>query len=94
VKPLLPVREHCRTIGEVILPDGDRRAWRWYDPEVLRAVLPTLLAGQLDELFGLGQAIVIPASRRVDLAVDGAGRSRHRYPAADGAGTLKRRCCD
>jgi Domain of unknown function (DUF4123) len=62
MKPLLPVREHCRTIGEVILPDGERRSWRWYDPEVLRAILPTLLAGQLDELFGLGQAIVIPAA--------------------------------
>jgi hypothetical protein len=61
-RPLLPVREHCRTIGEVILPDGERRSWRWYDPEVLRAVLPTLTAGQLDELFGLGQAIVVPAA--------------------------------
>ena len=61
-QPLLRVREHCRTIGEVILPDGDRRPWRWYDPEVLRAVLPTLLAGQLDEVFGLGQEIVIPAA--------------------------------
>ena len=59
---LLPVREHCRTIGEVILPDGDRRPWRWYDPEVLRAILPTLLAGQLDEVFGLSQTIVIPAT--------------------------------
>src|ERR1043165_3686913 len=62
MKPLLPVREHCRTISEVILPDGDRRPWRWYDPEVLRAILPTLLAGQLDEVFGLGQTIVIPAT--------------------------------
>ncbi|MCE9660228.1 MAG: DUF4123 domain-containing protein [Burkholderiales bacterium] len=62
MKPLLPVREHCRTIGEVILPDGDRRAWRWYDPEVLQAILPTLLAGQLDEVFGLGQTIVLPAA--------------------------------
>lgn len=61
MKPLLPVREHCRTIGEVLLPDGDRRAWRWFDPEVLRAILPTLLAGQLDEVFGLGQTIVLPA---------------------------------
>jgi hypothetical protein len=60
VKPLLAVREHCRVIGEVILPDGDRRRWRWYDPEVLQAILPTLLGGQLDEIFGLGQAIVIP----------------------------------
>jgi hypothetical protein len=62
MKPLLPVREHCRTIAEVILPDGERRSWRWYDPEVLRAVLPTLMAGQLDELFGLDQTIVIPAA--------------------------------
>jgi len=28
----------------------------------LRAILPTLLAGQLDEVFGLDQAIVIPAA--------------------------------
>ncbi len=60
--PLLRVREHCRSIGEVILPDGERRAWRWHDPEVLRAVLPSLLAGQLDEVFSLGQTIVIPAA--------------------------------
>jgi hypothetical protein len=62
MKPLLPVREHCRTVGEVILPDGERRAWRWYDPDVLLAILPTLMAGQLDELFGLDQTIVIPAA--------------------------------
>ena len=58
---LLAVREHCRTIGEVTTPDGERRAWRWYDPDVLRTVLPTLLAGQLDEVFALRQTIVIPA---------------------------------
>ena len=58
---LLAVREHCRTIGEVTTPDGERRAWRWYDPDVLRTVLPTLLAGQLDEVFALRQAIVVPA---------------------------------
>ena len=61
-RPLLAVREHCRTIGEVLLPNGDRCAWRWYDPDVLRAILPNLLAGQLDELFGLGQEVVIPAA--------------------------------
>ena len=56
---LLQVREHCRSIGEVVMPDGERRAWRWYDPDVLRAALPALLAGQLDEVFGIGQSIVI-----------------------------------
>ncbi len=60
-RPMLAVREHCRAIGEVTTPDGERRAWRWYDPEVLRTALPTLLAGQLDEVFALDQAIVLPA---------------------------------
>ena len=59
-QPLLAVREHCRSIGEVATPDGERRAWRWYDPDVLRTALPTLLAGQLDEIFALNQAIVLP----------------------------------
>jgi hypothetical protein len=56
---LLQMREHCRSIGEVITPDGNRRPWRWYDPDVLRVALPTLLAGQLDEFFAADQAIVI-----------------------------------
>lgn len=56
---LLPMREHCRAISEVVMPAGERRAWRWYDPDVLRTALPTLLAGQLDELFAVGQSIVI-----------------------------------
>jgi hypothetical protein len=58
-RALLQMREHCRSIGEVIMPDGERRAWRWYDPEVLRTALPALLAGQLDEFFSAGQAMVI-----------------------------------
>ncbi|HZV91953.1 MAG TPA: DUF4123 domain-containing protein [Caldimonas sp.] len=56
---ILPMREHCRTIGEVLTPDGQRRPWRWYDPEVLRTILPTLLPGQLDELFAGGQGLVV-----------------------------------
>ena len=60
---LLQMREHCRSIGEVVTPDGDRRAWRWYDPDVLRAALPTLLAGQLDEFFAADQTIVIAESQ-------------------------------
>jgi hypothetical protein len=56
---LLRMREHCRSVGEVVGPDGDRRAWRWYDPDVLRTALPVLLAGQLDEFFAADQAIVI-----------------------------------
>lgn len=58
-RALLQMREHCRSIGEVITPDGERRPWRWYDPDVLRTALPTMLAGQLDEFFAAGQAMVI-----------------------------------
>ncbi len=61
-KMLLPMREHCRSFGEVVTPEGQRRAWRWYDPEVLRTILPTLMPGQLDELFGGGQDIVVAES--------------------------------
>jgi len=59
-RALLPVREHCRSIGDVLTPEGERRPWRWYDPEVLQVVLPTLSASQLDEFFSLSQSIVVP----------------------------------
>ncbi len=61
-RALLPVREHCRGLAEVLTPDGERRRWRWWDPEVVRALLPTLLAAQLDEFFALGQAVVVPTA--------------------------------
>lgn len=59
---LLPMREHCRTLSDVTTPEGERRGWRWYDPEVLQLILPSLSAAQLDELFGAGQALVIPSA--------------------------------
>jgi hypothetical protein len=58
---LLPVREHCRSLGDVVLPDGERRRWRWWDPELLAVLLPTCGASQLDEIFALDQQIVVPA---------------------------------
>jgi hypothetical protein len=61
-RALLPMREHYRAIGDVLTPEGDRRAWRWYDPEVLQLILPNLSASQLDELFAPGQAFVVPTT--------------------------------
>ena len=58
---LLPLRQHCRSLSEVMLPDGRQRAWRWYDPQVLQVLLPGLSPGQLDDLFGPGLALVVPA---------------------------------
>ena len=59
-RPMLAVREHCRSIGDVLTPDGVRRTWRWFDPDVLRLVANNLSAGQLDELFGIDQTMVLP----------------------------------
>ena len=58
-RPLLAVREHCRNLDDVVTPEGDRRPWRWYDPELLGVLLPSFSPSQLDELFAPGQQIVM-----------------------------------
>lgn len=62
-QPLLAMRQHCRALCEVGLPDGTRRTWRWYDPQLLEALLPQLSPGQLDELFAPGFALVVPSAQ-------------------------------
>jgi hypothetical protein len=57
---LLAMREHCRGLDDVVMPDGERRPWRWYDPGLLVALLPSFSAQQHDELFAAGQQIVLP----------------------------------
>jgi hypothetical protein len=60
-QPLLAMRQHCRDLCNVIASDGERRNWRWYDPEVLEVMLPNLSATQMDEVFGAGQSMVLVA---------------------------------
>lgn len=57
--PLLAMREHCRGLIDVTTPDGERHAWRWYDPELLAALLPSFSPSQHDEVFAAGQQIVM-----------------------------------
>jgi uncharacterized protein DUF4123 len=64
MRPLLPVREFCRDFDDVMMPDGERRPWRWHDPELLALLLPSLAPAQLDALFALGQQIVLPGAQR------------------------------
>ena len=59
-QPLLAMREHCRGLDDVLMPDGERRPWRWFDPDLLGVLLPSFSPPQLDELFGMGQQIVVP----------------------------------
>ena len=58
-RPLLPVREWSRDLMTVSDPDGHHRDFRWYDPQVLQTLLPALAPSQLDEVFALGQALVV-----------------------------------
>jgi hypothetical protein len=62
-RALLAMREHCRGLDDVITPDGERRTWRWYDPELLVALLPSFSPSQLDELFAAGQQIVVVSAQ-------------------------------
>ncbi|MEO6409385.1 MAG: DUF4123 domain-containing protein, partial [Burkholderiaceae bacterium] len=58
---LLAMRQHCRALCEVGMPDGTRRNWRWYDPQLLQSLLPQFTPGQLDELFAPGLVLVVPS---------------------------------
>ena len=58
---LIEQLRHCRALGDVLMPDGMRRPWRWYDPELLAAMLSQFTPSQHDEVFGAGQQIVLVA---------------------------------
>ncbi len=57
-RPLLAMRELARDLAEARLPDGRRRAWSWWDPEVLEVVLPSCSHDQRDRIFAAGQTVV------------------------------------
>jgi hypothetical protein len=49
---LLGVRRHLRTLLRVRMDGGRKCYFRYYDPRVLRAFLPTCTAEQLRQVFG------------------------------------------
>lgn len=61
-RPLLAEREHCRALAEVKTPEGRRRPWRWYDPALLAALLPTLGLEQAARFFADDRHLVLPAA--------------------------------
>lgn len=46
------VRRHLRKLNMVYGPGGKPLLFRWYDPRVLRIMLPTCNRDQLEEIFG------------------------------------------
>lgn len=53
------LRRHFRTFMVVRGPTGKRLIFRWYDPRVLRAYLPTCTAEELRAVFGPIHAFVV-----------------------------------
>jgi hypothetical protein len=60
---LKALRKHLRRFLLVSGPGGKSMLFRYYDPRVMRAFLPTCSATQLDELFGPVECIATEASR-------------------------------
>ncbi len=56
---LVSLRRHFRTFMIVRGPKGNRFVFRWYDPRVLRAYLPTCNADELRTVFGPIEAFVV-----------------------------------
>jgi hypothetical protein len=49
---LMAMREHGRSLLDVLLPDGQRHRWTWHDPVLWASLLPRLDALQLDAAYG------------------------------------------
>ena len=58
--PFRPVREHLRGLLEVQLPGRERVALRWYQPIVMRTLLPLCAPSQLEQIFGPVSAFALP----------------------------------
>ncbi len=62
-RPLLAMREHARRLAEVSTPDGKRRPWRWWDPGLLEALLPSLAPAQRDQVFVNDQSLIAVSAK-------------------------------
>jgi pSer/pThr/pTyr-binding forkhead associated (FHA) protein len=51
-QPLDELRKHFRSFLMVAMPDGKKAYFRFYDPRVLRAYLPTCTAEEINQFFG------------------------------------------
>jgi len=72
--PMMDVRRHLRTILRVQDEAGRKLIFRWYDPRVLRAYLPTCRAPELRTVFGPIEAFYCEGtapSLLLDFRVDG-----------------------
>jgi hypothetical protein len=76
---------HLRTLSIVYGPDGEPKLFRYYDPRVLRAFLPTCTSEQVVQMFGPAARFVVEGERPASALVfaQAAGslqRSERRLP--------------
>lgn len=81
--PLRTVLPHLQRLLEVTTADGSPYLFRFYDPRVLRAVVPVCTADELDELLGPIDRYVIEA-RKLSAAIEVARRNGTATYAAIG----------
>ena len=71
------VRRHFRDLLTVRDEKGKRLMFRYYDPRVLRAYLPTCLPGELRQVFGPVDVYIVPGDdpqTAIAFRLDGGGR--------------------
>ncbi len=61
------IRNNCRRISKVRAPNGKTLVFRYYDPRVLRVLLPTCGAEQLRKLFGPAYSIKLEGEHGLEL---------------------------
>lgn len=55
------IRRHFRRLLAVRMPNGKQVLFRFYDPRVLRAFLPTAISDEIDQFFGNISALYLEA---------------------------------
>lgn len=62
-QPLEELRKHLRRFLMVELPNGKKVLFRYYDPRVLRAFLPTCTAAEAVHFFGPVEKYLVPGDK-------------------------------
>lgn len=75
-QPRLPLRNHLRTLGKGLLPDGLVIDLDWSDVQVLQAVLPLFDAPSLQRFLGPVEAMVLPEATSLTRVDAPMGRAR------------------
>lgn len=72
----LPLRNHLRSLGKGLLPDGLVIELDWTDAQVLQAVLPLFDPASLQRFFGPVEALVLPEPTALTRVEAPMGQSR------------------